>query len=479
MIRLLTDMEHAVTFDLKAILDQHNDQALTLLSDYVNPAFAKVLKVIGYDVTYTKGQGAYLWDRAGNRYIDTLAGYGAFGLGRNHPVIRDALKQAMDADLPNLLKMGTPRLSGLLAKQLCELSPGLEKVFFCNSGAEAVETAMKFARAATGRARIVHCKKGFHGLTIGALSLNGNAEFRDGFGPLNEPVTGIPFNDLAALEAELLKGDVAAFIVEPIQGKGVNMPAADYLPGASALCKKHRALLVADEVQCGMGRTGKFFAVEHWGVEPDMICIAKSLSGGYIPVAATLSKNWIHKKVFSSLDRCVVHSTTFGQNDMAMVAGLATLQVMREEKLVENAAMVGERLKNRLAELKDKYEMVADVRGLGLMIAIEYGPPRSMMLKAGWKLIHAADGGLFPQAILIPLLQDHHILAQVAGHHIDVIKLIPPLTLTVEDADEIVAGFDAVTARCHQFPGPMWEIGKRLATHAVKGSSGSRQTVSS
>lgn len=461
-------------FDLEALLQQHAGQEWQLLQQHINPALAKVLKILGYDIRYTHGRGAYLYDEKGQRYIDCLGGYAVFSCGRNHPTIRDVIKQAMDLDLPNLIKMGTSRLSGILAKQLIEIAPGdLNTVFFTNSGAEGVETALKYARAATGRPRIVHCEKGFHGLTLGSLSINGNGEFRQGFGPLLQHCTAISFNNLAALEAELSKGDVAGFIVEPIQGKGVNLPSDGYLPGAAELCRKHGAVFVADEVQTGFGRTGRMFAVEHWGVEPDVMVTAKALSGGYVPVGAVFSKRWIHDKVFSSLDRCVVHSTTFGQNDLAMAAGLASLYVLREEKLVENSARMGERLLGRLRTMVGRYELVKEARGKGLMIAVEFGPPRGALglgLKMGWSLLHNLDQSLFCQAILVPLLVDHRILAQVAGHHQDVIKLIPPLVLTERDVDQIADAFEQVVASCHRFPGPVWEVGKRLGGQALKRS---------
>jgi len=456
-------------FDLQALLDAHAGKESALLAQHINPALAKVLKILGFDIRYTHGRGAYLFDQQGNRYIDCLGGYAVFSCGRNHPTIRDAIKQAMDMDLPNLIKMGTPRLSGILAEQLIELAPGgLDTVFFTNSGAEGVETALKYARAAIGRPRIVYCKKGFHGLTLGALSVNGGTEFREGFGTLLEPCSMIDFNDTGALERELVKGDVAGFIVEPIQGKGVNLPDDDYLPHALSLCRQHGAVFIADEVQTGFGRTGRMFACEHWALEPDILVTAKALSGGYVPVGAVLSKRWIHDKVFSSLDRCVVHSTTFGQNDLAMAAGLATLHVLRHEKLVENADAMGDRLRAGLGALAGKYEMLRSVRGKGLMIALEFGPPKSMALKMGWGLLHRLDQSLFCQAILIPLLTDHRVLAQVAGHHQDVIKLIPPLVLNENDVDEIVKAFDAVIGACHKFPGPVWEVGKRLSQHALK-----------
>ncbi|MCX5662805.1 MAG: aspartate aminotransferase family protein [Planctomycetota bacterium] len=456
-------------FDLKALLGDQPAQSLDLIEEHVNPQFAKVLRIIGYDVRYVRGQAQYLYDDQGNRYIDCLAGYGTFACGRNHPVIRDALKQAMDMDLPNLPKMGAYRLSGLLARELIKVAPpGLDTVFFTNCGAMGVETAIKYARAATKRSRIVFCKKGFHGLSVGALGVNGNEEFREGFGPLGLACTAIPFNDLAALEAELAKGDVAGFIVEPIQGKGVNIPSDDYLPGVAALCKKHGTVYIDDEVQTGYGRTGKMWACQHWNVEPDIMITAKALSGGYVPVGAVLAKRSIHNAVFSSLDRCVVHSTTFGQNDLAMAAGLATLHVLREERIVENSQAVGTLLRDKLQALVPKYELLKEVRGKGLMIAVEFGPPKSMMLRAQWNMLHSIDASLFPQAILIPLLKDHHVLAQVAGHHLDVIKLIPSLVLNPQDVDHLVNAFDQVIASCSRLTGPMWEVGKRLSAQALK-----------
>jgi ornithine--oxo-acid transaminase len=464
-------------FDLQALLARHAGDALASIDRYVNPSFAKVLRVLGYDVNYVRGQGAYLWDDKGQRYIDCLGGFGVFAVGRNHPVIRQALKDAMDLDLPNLPKFGPPVLSGILAKELIDLAGGeLDTVYFCNSGAEGVETGLKYARAATGRNRLVFCKKAYHGLTMGALSLNGGSEFKSGFGAMLEHVTEVPFNDLAALEYELAKGDVAGFVVEPIQGKGVFVPSDDYLPGAAELCRKHGALFVADEVQTGFGRTGKMFACEHWGVQPDVLVLSKALSGGYVPIGAVLTKRWIHNKVFHSMERCMVHSTTFGQNDLAMAAGLATLHVFRTEHIVENAAAMGERLFAKLRPLVEKYDLVKEVRGKGLMVGIEFGPPRSLTLKMGWSLLHKVDQGLFPQAILIPLLHEHHVLAQVAGHHMDVVKMIPPLVLNADDVDAIAAAADAVIASCHRFPGPIWEIGKRLSQQVVK-LAGSRAAM--
>ena len=455
-------------FDLDAMLDPAAHDALGLYAQHVNPAMAKVLKTLGYDVRYVRGSGAHLFDDTGKRYLDMLAGFGVFAAGRNHPTIRDAIKQAMDRDLPNLPKFGVPALAGVLAEKLCAIAPaGLDTAYFCNSGAEGVETSIKFARAYTGFSRIVYCAKGYHGLTYGALSINGGDEFREGFGAGLDDVTRVPFNDAEALERELAKGDVAAFIVEPIQGKGVGMPDDDYLPAAAAACKKHSVVFVADEVQTGLGRTGKRWAVDHWGVEPDILVTSKALSGGHVPIAAVLARREIQKAVYSSMDRCLVHSTTFSANDLACTAALAYLHVLEHENLAERAAAMGERIMTGLRPLVDEYEMVKAVRGKGLMLAIEFGPPKSVRLKLGWSLLHKVDAGLFPQAILIPLFTDHGVLSQVAGHHMDVIKFIPPLVLDESDADYLVDALRTCVANAHRLGGPVWEIAKKLSGVAI------------
>jgi ornithine--oxo-acid transaminase len=459
-------------FDLKALLTDERGHLALLSEKRINPALCKALKVLGYNKQYVRGKGAYLYDEAGNRYVDCLSGFGTFACGRNHPAIRETLKQAMDLDLPNLVAMGVASLSGLLARELIKIAPGqLDMVFFTNSGTEGVETAIKYARAATSKSRIIHCKRSFHGLSLGSLSVNGNEEFKEGFGPMLEPVTAVPFDDLAALERELARGDVAGFIVEPIQGKGVFVPGDNYLAEAAALCRKHKAIFIADEVQTGLGRTGKMFACEHWGVEPDILIVAKALSGGYMPVGAVLSKRWIHEKVFSRLDRCFVHSSTFTENDLAMAAGLSTLSVLRDEKLVENAAAMGKRLAEGLRSVGSQYEMFGEVRGRGLMIGVEFRPPTSLTLKMGWNLLHSLDPSLFCQAMLIPLLSEHRVLAQVAGHHLDVIKLLPSLVINQDDVDYLIRAFDQVMSACHRFPGPVWEVGKRLAGAQLRSAS--------
>ncbi len=459
-----------MSFDLRGIIDHYQGQQLSLLSKYINPQMAKVLKTLGFDPVYVRGRGAHLWDDRGNDYLDMLSGFGVFALGRSHPKVKDAIRQYLELESPNLVKMGTQLLAGILAQKLIDdFSPtGLDTVFFCNSGAEAVEGALKFAHAFTRRRKLLYCDHGYHGLTLGALAVSGCREFRADYEAILAAGKEIPFGDAGRLEAELSRGDVSAFVVEPIIGHGVFIPPDDFLPRARELCTRYGTLLIADEVQTGFGRTGKLFACEHWGVAPDIMTVSKSLSGGYCPIGAILYSRKIYDRVFSSLDRCMVHSTTFGQNDLAAVCGLATLEVIRDEGLVENSARMGAYLLDRLKGLSEKYELIREVRGRGLMIAIEFGQPRSLTLRSGWKMIHGINQDLFCQSILVPLIMDHHVLAQVSGHGKDIIKLIPPLVFNLADADRFIEAFDLVLAAAHRFPGPIWEIGSRLAKAVLR-----------
>jgi ornithine--oxo-acid transaminase len=460
-------MSSSTPHDIATLFDAHESERFDLHTRHLNEQMVRVLQTIGYDVGFCKGQGQYLYDRKDERYLDLLSGYGVFAVGRNHPAIRTALKSVLDADLPNLVQMDVSTLAGLLAQRLLALVPHLDKVFFANSGAESVEAAIKFARAATGRPAIVYCSHAFHGLTYGALSLNGDDVFRNGFEPLLPECVRIPFNDLTALEQALSSRRIAAFVVEPIQGKGVILPNEEYLKGAEYLCRRYGTLFVADEIQTGLGRTGKFLAGEHWGIEPDMVLLAKALSGGHVPVGAVLMRKWVHDKVFNRMDRSVVHGSTFGKNDLAMAAGIATLDVMRAERTTENAARMGEWLLGDLSALKQRYELLKDVRGKGLMIGIEFGSPSSLKLKASWNVLETASKGLFCQLITIPLFKEHRILTQVAGHASHTIKLLPPLIIDAKDCEWIVRAFDEVIADSHS-AGAVWTLGKNLVEHAMR-----------
>ena len=441
-----------MSFDLESLIKSHAGQGQELHAVHVNPKFAKVLRTIGYDRCYARAAGAHLWDATGNRYLDMLGGYAVCNMGRNHPTIRRALEDCLRLDLPSMVQFEAPLLSGLLAGELKRrIGRGLDYAYFTNSGAEGIEAAIKFAKCATGRPAILFATKAFHGLTSGAVSLNGCGSFREGFEPFLPECRMIAFDDLDALERALAAGDVAAFVIEPIQGKGVNIHSPGYLAEASRLCRRHGALLVVDEIQTGIGRTGSFLAIDQEGaVEPDMVVLSKALSGGYVPVGAVLVKAAVWNRVFSSLDRAIVHSSTFHQGAMAMTAGLASLAAYDETGAAENARTMGARIKDGLDAMKPRFEMLKEIRQRGLMIGIEFGAPKSMLLKANWAATHAMDRNLFAQAVVVPLMEDHRILCQVAGHNLDVVKLIPPLVIDDADVDWFLRAFEDVMVGLHR-----------------------------
>src|SRR6476469_6971315 len=344
------------------ILAERTGEELALNDRYLNPQMGRILRTLGFDKVWTGGEGAHLIDADGDRYLDLFGGYGVFAIGRNHPEAIAAVEEVMAARTGNMPQLGVTLLSGVLAEQLLARAPGsVSAMVPANTGTEAVEAAIKIARAATGRPRILYAEHAFHGLTLGSLSINGNAEFRDGFGPLLADCTAVAFGDIDALERELQRGDVAAFVVEPVQGKGVNLPGDDYLPRAQALCRQAGTLLVCDEVQTGVGRTGRFLALEHWSLEPDMVCLAKALSGGLVPIGAVLVSRAAFERVFDGMERAVRHGSTFGGNDLAAAAALATLRILDEDRLVARAERLGRLLLDLTEPLTERFESVTEV----------------------------------------------------------------------------------------------------------------------
>jgi ornithine--oxo-acid transaminase len=455
-------------------MDAQQGRQYDLHERYINPAFVKTIRTIGFDKKYVRGEGAWLFDAEGHRYLDLLTGWGVFALGRNHPRVRSILEQVLSREMPNLVRMDCSLLAGLVAERLtrlaCTYSGGnLTRVFFCNSGTESVEAAIKFARCYTRKTRILFCDHAFHGLTVGSLSLNGSDFFRERFGNLMPGTTKIPFNDLQALEEELRGNDVAAFVVEPVQGKTCAVVADGYLAEAARLCRKAGALLVADEVQCGLGRTGKWFAYQHWPeVEPDIVCVSKALSGGYVPVGAVIASPRVMDAVFDSMEHCVIHSNTFGQNDLAMAAALATLLVMEEENVAAHAAKLGARAIRRLAETGKTCPFFAEVRGKGLMFGIDFRRPDGpVKLKAAWDALHLLNEGVFSQTVIMPLMHEHRILAQVAGYHTELIKFLPPLNIAEEDLDYFLNAMASVLAGLHNIRGSAWKTVRKLTRGAA------------
>jgi ornithine--oxo-acid transaminase len=451
------------------ILAARTGEEMALNDRHLNPQMGRILRTLGFDKVWTGGEGAYLIDADGERYLDLFGGYGVFAIGRNHPEAVAAVREVMSARTGNMPQLGVTLLSGVLAEQLLARAPGsVAAMVPANTGTEAVEAAIKIARAATGRPRVLYADHAFHGLTLGSLSINGNVEFRDGFGPLLPGCDPVGFGDLEALAREVAAEDVAAFVVEPVQGKGVNLPAEDYLPAAQRLCHDAGALFVCDEVQTGIGRTGRFLALEHWGLEPDMICLAKALSGGLVPIGAVLVSRAAFETVFDGMERAVRHGSTFGGNDLAAAAALATLRVLDDEGLVANAERMGALLLELTRPLIERFEIVRDVRGLGLMWAIEFGPPGGAAARRLWETVEGRQPGLFSQLVTVPLFHKHHVLCQVAGHRMNVIKALPALTIGEADVRLFASALEQTIAAAERYPSALARFGLRTGLRAAR-----------
>ena len=356
-------------------------------------------------IIFVRGQGASLWDIDGVEYLDCNSGHGVANLGHAHPKVAAALAEQATR-LVTLFESFYNDQRAALVQKMGTLMPGLERVFFCNSGTESIEAAIKFARISTGRAGIVATMRAFHGRTLGSLSATYNKKYREGFEPLVPGFSHVPYNNIEALEKAVTE-ETAAFLVEVVQGEGGVYPADKaYIQAARRICDAQGALLIVDEVQSGFGRTGKLFAVQHTGVTPDLLCCAKSLAGG-VPIGAVL----IGPKIKNLAPG--VHGSTFGGNPLSCAAAVAALEVIEEEDLPGQAAEKGAYLMEKLSEINSP--LIRDVRGLGLMVGIELKQKVQPYIKE---------------------LQARHILALNAG--LTVIRLLPPLVITYEQIDHLV-----------------------------------------
>ena len=460
-----------MAFSVRELIEENAGRELDLHSEHVNPQFVRLLRTIGFDRTWARGAGSHLYDAEGNRYLDMLGGFGMYNVGRSNPSVRAALQEALDLELPGRVALGVTHPAGLLARELLERAPAsLGRVVFTSSGAESVEAAIKLGRAATRRERVLSVENGFHGLTLGALSANGSAAFTKRFEPLLSGFSSVPFNDLEALEAELAHEDVALFVTEPIVGHGVVLPEPGYLKGAEELCRRYGTLFCVDEVATGFGRTGRLFACEHWGLEPDLMTVSKALSGGYVPVGACLLRASVFDAVFDSLEHALSHGSTFAPNDLGVVAGLATLHELDSEALPERAARIGELLLERTRALAERFEVVREVRGLGLFWGIEFGEPGR---SATWRMLERVQPGIFSQLVVVPLFSDHRVLIQVAGHDMNVIRAMPPLVLSEEDVEWFCAALEQTVAAAQRMPSAMTRFALRVARGGLVGRVGS------
>jgi len=416
------------------------------------------------NVQYTHCAGAELFSSDGRRVLDFLSGYCVHNAGHNHPQIIAALKEELDQNGPVMLQCTTSELAGELAERLCNRAGGrINKVHFTSSGSEGIEAAVKFARAHTGRNGLLFVQGAFHGLTCGALSLMGNSFWRKGFGALLPEGKQVPYGSLKDLDLELSSKRYAAFFVEPIQGEGgVRIHDREYLHGAQTLCHRHGSLFVLDEVQSGMYRTGPFLAAHHFGLDPDMVILAKALSGGLIPVGAVLMSDAVYRSTYSSLQRALIHASTYGENSLAMRAGLATLDVLEQAQLGERATVVGQDLLRQLQELLSEYEMIKEIRGLGLLCGIEFKPPHRLKLRIPFETFLRIHPAMFGQMLVMRLFRDAGILTQVCGNNFMVLKVAPPLIITGEQINEFASKVKQVLESVHS-SGAFWSEALGLA----------------
>jgi ornithine--oxo-acid transaminase len=437
-------------------------------SDHVNPQWVRLLDLLEMNVPYTRCAGAELFTAEGARILDFLSGYCVHNLGHNHPDVIAALHDELDRSGPAMLQSHVPELAGELAAELCHLAGGrLEKVYFCSSGSEGIETVIKFARLHTRRSGLLYCGGAFHGLTCGALSLMADSSWAQGFAPLLPDTESVPFANLSELQSKLASREFAAFIVEPIQSEaGVQVPPQEYLRAAEMLCKKYGTLFVLDEVQTGLYRTGPFLAAHHWDLDPDMVVLAKALSGGLIPSGAVLMSNDIYQAVYSSLGRSIIHTSTYSENGLAMRAGLATLKALQEEQLGKRSEAMGKLLRHALTEALSGYEMVAEVRGVGLLNGIEFRRPDRLKLRLPFESFRKIHEGMFGQIIVSKLFREQKVLTQMCGNNFMVLKAAPPLMVNEQQIAEFVRAVKHVVEEVHS-SATFWLDALHLARRAV------------
>jgi len=418
---------------------------------YVNPQWVRLLDVLGMNVHYATCIGSELFTADGRRILDFNSGYCVHNIGHNHPGVIRALKSELDLNGPAMLQGHVPELAGELAERLTTHAGGkLSKVFFCSSGSEGVEAVIKFARAHTGRPGILYASGGFHGLTCGALSLMDNPFWTAEFGPLLPDTHAVSFGDLDQLAQQLASKRFAAFVTEPIQAEaGVIMPPENYLPEAQRLCRKYGTLFVLDEVQTGMFRTGPFLAAHHFGVEPDMVVLAKAMSGGLVPSGAVLMSDAVYNSVYTSFKRSIIHTSTYSENSLSMRAGLATLDVLEDGNLGARAAELGVRLREQLHARLSQYQMIKDVRGLGMMSAVEFQPPKKFRFRILFETFARIHPAMFGQVLVMRLFRDHGIYSQICGNNFMVLKVAPALVITEAQVGEFVDAMETVVKLMH------------------------------
>ncbi len=455
----MTDLK---LFSLDDALKLTRTEVIELHKEFLNSSLASLMSLINFTKQFVKAEGVKVWDSEGREYLDFLGGYGALNLGHNHPRILEALSKA--SQQPNLLQASLNTLAGALAHNLAQITPGkLQRSFFGNSGAEAVEGALKLARIATGKTKIVSTSNSFHGKSFGALSATGKEKYQRPFQPLVPGFEYFTFGDQGALEKLLKPQDVAGVILEPVQGEGgIILPPPGFLKAVRELCSKYGALLIVDEIQTGFGRTGKLFACEHEGVEPDILCLAKSLGGGVMPIGVYLTSDAVWKKGYGAIERATLHSSTFGGNSMACAAGLAALEVILEERLSEKAAELGEYFLTKLKGLQKEHSLIKEVRGIGLFIGLEFEQPKGWLDKATGGKLSATAQEYTGAMVAGELLNKHGIITAYTLNNPNVIRLEPPLIVEKAEIDRVVEALADILERNRNFFSLALETGKGL-----------------
>lgn len=445
--------------------------AIDLYARHVNPGLVKLLGLLGYGRVFVRAQGVHVWDDQGRQYLDALAGFGTFNLGHNHPRIAKRIAAFVEEQPLSICHVGPSVAEAELAAELARRLPeALSVCLFACSGSEAVEAALKLARAATGRAGYLFCEGGFHGTNLGVLGLSADRRLRGPFEPVLPGGAAVPFGDLDALAHALRSREHAAFVVEPVLGEGGVRPAPPgYLRQARELCALNGTLFVLDEVQTGLGRTGRMFAFEHEGPTPDVLVLAKALGGGVVAISAAITSPDVHARAYGAMGRFDLHGTTMAGNALACAVARETLAVIDDEKLIANARARGEQMLHELSNRLKGHPLVREVRGCGLLVGIELGPTEANLLQrlAPW-LVQAVSKGMFGQWVALRLLEAG-ILCQPCSQAWDVVRLEPPLTIREKD---VMALSDAVAAVLEDYQGIgrlIADVTKRLGTQALDG----------
>jgi ornithine--oxo-acid transaminase len=454
---------------MKALIEEHLTSATHLSKRHIHPRLLKMFEMGGMSAVFTRAAGQYMWDIEGARYLDLLAGGGVFFIGRNHPQVNAALKEVLELELPNLSVVNASTLGGILAERLLDFGgPNYSKVVFANSGSEAIEVCIRFSRYMTRRRRFLALTGAFHGRTFGAISLCGFSQMKEGQDPMMPTVTPIRPNDVAALRAELSKQDVAALFIEPVQGMTTEVMDPAYMREAEALCRQYGTVLVCDEIQTGLGRTGSWFASGGMGVRPGMMTVSKTLAGGQVPVSAVLLSEEVYEGVYSKFKSGPIYFSTFAENNLAMAAGIATIDVLRELDAPARAQVLGEQLRSGLIEIASRYDCIERISGQGLMLAIYFRGSEHLSLRVQQELIGAADSGAFATAVNCDMFAKQRIIVQIPGPEINAIKILPPITISEEDVRYFLGALDDTLSGYYKVGGPIVTLAGGLVKDTVR-----------